>query len=124
MRLLLDENLQTPTVNFLRDLGFDVAGVVEENLASQSDECVFRHAQQTGRTLLTYNADFVDMRELAGVHHHGIIRLRISNQRFAFVHRILRSALAALQTHDLRDTLVTLGDDRIRIRHTFDDSPS
>jgi predicted nuclease of predicted toxin-antitoxin system len=124
MRLLLDENLQTPTVNFLRELGYDAVGVLDENLTSQSDERIFKHARQTERVLLTYNADFVDMRELAGVHHSGIIRLRISNQRLAFVHPILKSALASLQSHDLRDALVTLSDSRVRIRHTFDSSPS
>jgi predicted nuclease of predicted toxin-antitoxin system len=124
MRLFLDENLQTPTVNFLRELGYDAVGVLDEDLTSQRDEFIFEHACQTDRVLLTYDSDFVDMRELVGVHHSGIIRLRLSNQRLDFVHPILQSALQSLQSHDLGDTLVTLSDHRLRIRHTFDASSS
>ena len=124
MRLFLDENLPASTVNFLRELGYDAVGVLDENLTSQSDECIFEHARQTSRVLLTYDSDFVDMRDLAGIHHSGIIRLRISNQRLDFVHPILQSALASLQSHDLKDTLVTLSDRRLRIRHTFDATSS
>ena len=69
--------------------------------------------------MVTYNADFVDLRALAAVHHHGIIRLRLRDQRLASVHPILQAALAELSGHDLHDTLVTVTNQRIRIRHTF-----
>lgn len=119
MRLFLDENLQSPTVEFLRGLGHDVVGVRDEGLVSQDDTVIFKHAQQTGRVLVTYNADFVDIRDLAHVHHSGIIRLRLTNQRLVFARPILQAALAQLQDRDLKDTLVTIHDHRIRIRHTF-----
>ncbi len=118
MRLLLDENLPIMTVKFLRELGHDVVGVHDESLVSQADEFIFAHARQSERVLVTYNADFIDLRALAGVHHSGIIRLRISNQRPHFAHPILRTALEQLQDRDLADTLVTVSDQRIRVRHT------
>lgn len=92
MRLLADENIQDATVELLRSLGNDVRSIKEEGLASVADEEVFSHAQKTGRTLITYNADFSDIRDLNGRHHGGIIRLRISNQRLHFAHPILEKA--------------------------------
>ena len=119
MRLLVDENVQQPTVQFLRDLGHAVRWVPEEGLRGAADDVVFRLAEGLQSTLLTYNADFVDLRALAGHRHFGIIRLRISDQRIASVHPILKAALQRVQDMDLRDMLVTLTDDRVRIRKTF-----
>jgi len=118
MRLLVDENLQEPTLAFLRDLGHDVRGIKEEGLRGAADPEIFGRATQTERVLLTYNVDFVDLRKLAGERHHGIIRLRVSNQRISFMHPILRAALERVAGLDLTDTLVTVSDKRVRIRKT------
>ena len=48
----------------------------------------------------------------------GIVRLRFSNQRVTFVHPRLLTALNTLGKQDLRDTLVTLADESIRVRRT------
>jgi hypothetical protein len=61
--------------------------------------------------LMTYNEDFADIRELAGKHHSGIIRLRVSNQRAA--------AIDHIRGLDLCDSLVTVSDSRVRIRKTY-----
>jgi predicted nuclease of predicted toxin-antitoxin system len=119
MRLLLDENIQIQTVEFLRASGYDVVGVHDEHLVSQSDDIIFQRAQQTQRVLMTYNADFADLRALAGVHHCGIIRLRLSNQRVSVVNPTLVKTLAQLDGLDLKDRLITVADQRIRMRHTF-----
>jgi predicted nuclease of predicted toxin-antitoxin system len=119
MQLLVDENLQEATLTFLRRLGHDVRGVQEEGLTSADDQIIFHHARRTERVLSTYNVDFVDIRELTGMHHSGVIRLRIRNQRLADMHPILAAALDQLREHDLADSLVTVSDDRIRIRNTF-----
>ena len=119
MRLLADENIQQLTVEHLRALGHDIRSVKEEGLSSLRDEAVFEHAQQHKRTLLTYNADFADIRDLAEKRHHGIIRLRIHDQRVAVMHPVLDVALSQLESIDLRNTLVTVAGARVRIRHTF-----
>jgi len=41
MRLLADENLQEPTLRFLRELGHDVHGVNEAGLKSAPGAAVF-----------------------------------------------------------------------------------
>lgn len=119
MHILADENIQQPTVRFLQELGWDIRWIPDEGLAGASDALVFEHAQNGHRALLTYNADFVDIRALSASHHSGIIRLRFSNQRTDFVHLHLVSALEQLRNSDLSDTLVTIADDRIRVRRTI-----
>ena len=119
MRLLVDENLQQPTLALLRTLGHDVRGVIEEGLASSDDQTIFAHAHQTQLVLLTYNVHFADLRQLLGKHHSGIIRLRISNQRLSYMHPILEAALNRIQQLELSDSLVTISDERIRIHKTY-----
>jgi predicted nuclease of predicted toxin-antitoxin system len=73
MQLLADENIQQPTVRFLQVRGWDIRWIPDEGLAGADDVRVFAHAQTSHRTLLTYNADFVDVRALATTRHGGII---------------------------------------------------
>lgn len=119
MRLLADENIQPDTVRLLRERGFDVLGAFDAGLGGAPDPRVFAEAQRLERMLLTYNAHFADLRALAAQRHHGIVRLRFSNQRVDFVHPRLLAALEKLGQQDLRDTLVTLTDDSIRLRKTL-----
>jgi predicted nuclease of predicted toxin-antitoxin system len=116
MQLLADENIQQPTVRFLQDRGWDIRWIPDEGLSGADDASVFEHAQKGQRALLTYNADFVDVRVLDATRHSGIIRLRFSNQRQEFVHPHLLAALEHLRHEDLCDTLVTITDERIRVR--------
>ena len=118
MRILADENIQKPTLGFLRELGHDVCGVNEAGLKSAPDSDVFRQAQQEQRVVLTYNCDFADIRNLTGKDHHGIIRLRIENQRLGYMHPLLKEILVKLHGLNLRNTLVTVMNDRLRIRKT------
>ena len=119
MRLFADENIPPPTILFLRELGYDVRGVDDDELVSVSDDVIFGHVQQQGRTLLTYNADFVDLRELVGKDHHGIIRLRLSSQRVADLNSVLQGALERLEGMDLKNMLVTVSSEQTRMRNTF-----
>ena len=118
MQLLADENIQAATVRFLEGLGHDVQRLEDAGLRSAADEKVFTHAQRERRVLLTFNVDFVDLRALKSRNHSGIIRLRVSNQRGAFLHPILESALRSIADLELTDTLVTVADRRTRMRKT------
>jgi len=118
MRILADENIQEPTLHFLRELGHDVRGVMEVGLKSAPDPDVFQLAQREQRSILTYNCDFTDIRNLTGKNHYGVIRLRIENQRISYMHPLLKEALGKLHSMNLSNTLVTIMDDRLRLRKT------
>jgi hypothetical protein len=67
---------------------------------------------------LRCNGDFADIRGLTGKDHHGVIRLRIENQRIGYAHPLPKEALEKLRDMNLHNTLVTVMDDRLRIRKT------
>jgi len=50
--------------------------------------------------------------------HHGIVRLRIENQRIDYLHPLLKEALEKLRGLNLRNSLITIMDNRLRIRKT------
>jgi len=119
MRILADENIQDRTVDFLRERGWDVEDVRSGPLRSQPDDVIFEHAQDEERCILTFDADFSNIRELASRTHCGIIRLRVTNQRTTNLHPILIAALEQLKKQDMTNMLVTIGEERVRLRHTL-----
>ena len=86
MRLFCDENIRDTTTEWLRALGHDAVSVKEVGYAGMDDSVVFNYAVAENRMLLTFNADFSDIRALAAVDHPGIIRLRFKIQTEEVVH--------------------------------------
>ena len=68
MRILLDENLAPRLVERLRDI-FDVVHVRDAGLASASDVQVWEFARESGRTIVTKDADFEEFAMLRGPSH-------------------------------------------------------
>jgi predicted nuclease of predicted toxin-antitoxin system len=116
MRIFCDENIMAETVRFLRSLGHDVSCVAEENLSGAEDAVVLAKATKEGRALLTYDADFSDLRTTSRTSHAGIIRLRLRDQTAEAVHPILGHGLRLLSEKDIRRKLVTVSHRSIRIR--------
>jgi len=69
MRLFCDENIRDTTTEWLRTLGHDAVSVKEVGIEGADDKAVLDHAIAEGRVLLTFNADFADLRDLAGKEH-------------------------------------------------------
>jgi predicted nuclease of predicted toxin-antitoxin system len=116
MRLFCDQNIPLETVAFLRSLGHDVHGTRDVALSMASDEDVLRFAIAENRVLVTYNADFSDLREFPPGTHAGIIRLRLAEQTAEILHPILHRAFQQLADKDLDGKLVTVSEARVRIR--------
>ena len=93
-RFLVDECTYQETIEFLRDLGFDVIRVQDLGLRGASDREVLIKAQQLGRVLLTNDLGFADIRRYPPSSHGGIIILRLKNySSVADVHSVLRDLL-------------------------------
>ena len=116
MRLFCDQNIMVETVEFLRRLGHDVRGTRDVGLALAPDDDVLAFAIRENRILLTYNADFGDIRLFPVGTHAGIIRLRVNQQTAEFLHPILEDTLGQLADRDLSGRLVTVTKTAIRIR--------
>ncbi len=56
--ILADENIKTALVSYLREKGFDVKSVREENLFASADVALLRLAQFEIRVIVTQDDDF------------------------------------------------------------------
>jgi Uncharacterized protein conserved in bacteria len=89
MNLKLDENLPESLLQTLSVLGHDVDNVRTENIVGQTDQKIWKAAQDGGRFLITQDPDFSDIRKFAPGTHHGLmlVRLRVPG-RLALAARI------------------------------------
>jgi len=116
MRIFCDQNIMVETVTFLRQQGHDVISARDVGLAVAPDEEVMAFAIAKDRVLLTYNADFSDIRLFPVGTHAGIIRLRVVQQTAEALHPVLLRVLGALADRDLSGKLITITKTAIRIR--------
>jgi predicted nuclease of predicted toxin-antitoxin system len=56
--LLVDENIHSEVVAYLKSLGKDVRTVHDEQLVGASDKDVLQRAFEQGRAVLTHDSDF------------------------------------------------------------------
>lgn len=116
MRLFCDENIRDTTTAWLRAQGHDAISVKEVGIAGSDDITVLDHAVAENRVLLTFNADFADIRTLASIDHPGIIRLRLKIQTEEVVHPILQRVLEQLLDEITTNLLITVQSDKMRRR--------
>ena len=62
MNFKVDENLPSDVVSTLRDAGHDADSVLEQNLGGATDIVLSRVCREDGRTLVTLDVDFADIR--------------------------------------------------------------
>lgn len=82
MKIKLDENLPTALTELLRAAGHDAMTVADEALGGSKDPKVLEVATSEGRTLLTFDLDFADIRRYPVGSHAGIVVFRLHDQRW------------------------------------------
>ncbi len=116
MRLLLDQNLRVQTKTFLRGLGHDVVDTRDLGMARASDAQIAETAAELKRVIVTFNADFGDVRHFPPGTNPGIIRLRIHPQTEEIVHPILANLFERVSEEQIEGALVAVDNHKIRIR--------
>jgi predicted nuclease of predicted toxin-antitoxin system len=93
IRLLADENISLDAVHVLREAGYEIIAVAEENRSAQ-DVDVLRMACESNRVLVTFDRDFGELiyRDLAPI-PPGVIYLRIADHSPGAVASILLAFL-------------------------------
>jgi predicted nuclease of predicted toxin-antitoxin system len=116
MRIKLDENMPLSLAALLRSARHDVSTVPEENLSGRNDPHVLETATKEGRLLMTFDADFGDIRAYPIGSHAGVVVFRVHDQRWAAlkgpVERLLLSGLLERLEHGL----AIVDENRIRVR--------
>lgn len=116
MKLLLDENLSTAQAEILRARGLNAVGVVEEGLGGRTDEEIRRHAIETGRILLTLDADFANILRFPPAGTPGVIRLKLHPPTETAITEALERGLSQLHSMELAGKLVVIDRNKIRVR--------
>lgn len=76
LRFFADENIAPEVIDFLRQGGYDVKSVVEEELSGKSDNFLIEHANNENRIIITHDSDFGKIVYTKSVEFKGIIFLR------------------------------------------------
>jgi predicted nuclease of predicted toxin-antitoxin system len=116
VKLLLDENLSPYHAGYLREQGHDAISVTETGLSGAPDERVRAFAIESGRVLVTLDADFGNILRFPPAHTPGVIRLKIHPPTEEAIREQLQKTLRVLKDRSLVDCLAVSHGDVIRIR--------
>jgi predicted nuclease of predicted toxin-antitoxin system len=113
MKFLADENIPARAVRAVREEGYDLAWVAEENQGA-SDERVLEMARAEERVLITFDRDFGELvfRRRAEA-FTGVILLRIRPRSAEFVAGVLRTVLESDRPWERHFSVVT--ESRVRM---------
>ena len=114
MKLLADESFPRSAVRVLREQGFDVAAVAEDN-AGSNDEDVLAKCTAENRTLLTLDKDFGELVFHRGLPAEcGVLLFRVDA---ASPSKFCEIASAALRSRaDWSGSFAVVTRDRIRLK--------
>jgi len=96
VKLLFDQNLSHRLCGVLADVFPDSEQVRRARLDRASDGAIWEHAKREGLAIVTLDADFADMAALRGA-PPKVIWLRCGNRPTAFVERLLRDHVEAIE---------------------------
>ena len=116
MRLLVDMNLSLRVAENLRADGHDALHVREIGLGDASDAEIFAAALADNRVVVTCDLDFAKLNALAIDARVGVLLVRLRNTRSDRVAPRLQKALASAGWTLQRGAMVTVDEDRYRVR--------
>lgn len=116
MKFKIDENLPIEAAELLQAAGHDALTVHDQKLKGELDAKLREVCAAEGRTLITFDLDFSDLRTYRGT--PGCILLRLHHQDREHVLRTLQQVVALLQTETLVNRLWIVEEGRVRIRES------
>jgi predicted nuclease of predicted toxin-antitoxin system len=111
--LLADENIHPDVVSYMRQQGYDIRSIVEENLFGKSDRAVLRLAHADGRVVLTHDSDFGTLAVTQDEPLVGILYLRPGHIRAEFTIQTLKTVAA--QPLDVQPPFIIVAEQRLGI---------
>jgi predicted nuclease of predicted toxin-antitoxin system len=115
MKATLDENLGHRGARILRDGGWDVATVFEDDLCASTDPTLLEVSRVDGRVLITLDKEFANPVRFRPSRFAGIVVLRLAKPlRRKGIDDGLRRVLALTRTRSPVGRLWIVDDHRIR----------
>lgn len=117
MKFLVDQNVRYRAVVALREAGLDVIHTSEIGLSTIDDEAILDKFISEGLILITFDEGFGDAKKTPLPQHHpGVIRLKLFPQSWKWVSERLFQFLQTTNAQELKDRLVILYNNRVRIK--------
>jgi len=116
VKLLLDENLSPRHAAMLRERGYDAVAVTEVGLSGEPDGNVRAFAIESGRVLITLDADFGNILRFPPTGTPGVIRLKIHPPTEEAIRDQILRTLQVLKNTSLEGCLAVSHGEVVRIR--------
>jgi predicted nuclease of predicted toxin-antitoxin system len=116
VRFKVDENLPVEIAELLGSSGHEADTVADENASGVADTALAALCRREGRTLITLDRGFADIRAYPPGEYQGIVVLRPERQDKDAVLRLSSQLVEALRQHPLAGYLWVLEPHRLRLR--------
>ena len=117
MKFLADMCISVSIVEFLRENGYDVVRLSDENLEKLPDTEVFEKAVRENRIILTFDLDFSEIVSKSEGSTISVILFRLHNTRSHFVMERLKQVLFESSDNLEKGSVIIIDDHRFRIRN-------
>jgi predicted nuclease of predicted toxin-antitoxin system len=114
----LDENITAAAKALIAQHGHEVDTVADEGLTGASDPTVIDACRSDERMLVTFDIGFGDVHAYPPGSHHGIVLLRLTDQRPESTLDVLNRFLIGHALDELAGALIVVSEDRVRIRRS------
>jgi predicted nuclease of predicted toxin-antitoxin system len=117
MRFFLDENLSPQLTRLFQECGHDAVCANDVGMGGQNDAMIREYALQHDRILVTLDADFADLMRYPVAGTPGIVWLKLKQPiTFSTIEQQLQQALIRLRDIEIRDRLIVIEQNRMRVR--------
>ena len=119
MKFIADENIAPETIEFIRNLGYNIIDVYQANLSGFADCEIVDFAEKHNRIIISFDLDFGEIYYFSPRRNFGIIILRIHPQIPAKANKLLEILLnfSPSLKSKLNNALVVINKRNIRIRY-------
>jgi predicted nuclease of predicted toxin-antitoxin system len=116
MKLLLDQGLPRSAAGLLCQAGLDTVHTGEIGLATAGDEQILDLARDSGRVVVTLDADFHTLLALSGATSPSVIRIRIEGLDAGRLADLVNTTVRKCRAQLEAGTLVLVQRGRLRLR--------
>src|SRR3989304_8687255 len=108
MKMLADENLFEPIIEYLRTIGNEVISIRDSGLSGTSDGDIYKKACKENLIIVTMDKDFTRMFQFPPSNCGGIIVVKIYKRTVDETLAIFKKIFGLIQEQDVRNNLVII----------------
>ncbi len=118
MKMLADENLFEPIIDYLESMGHDVASIRDSGLSGISDDEVYKRACKDKQVIITMDKDFAKIFRFPPENCGGIVVVKIYKRTVDNTLSIFKKFYEPMQEKDILRNLVIVTAEGLRIRRS------